>query len=193
MPALKKIEYSDMKFEDHNLNDINLNVLRLSNIYRDRGNCDIETLKQEDSNSGSSLQIASQINDIYNQTNSGSNPNTLEDSNNLQNDESNISSHMNEIVKQNASKHLFESHNDESLIVLSHSKNWYYCEICGLSYSNKSEFENHYDTHFYKCKVCLAVFATTEILEAHCKEIHYNSEQSDNSEVNNKTVTYSFF
>lgn len=175
-----------MKFEDTNLSDINLNVLRLSNIYRDRGHCDIETLKQEDSNSGGSLQIGSQINDIYQQTNGGSNHNPVEESNNLKNEENaSTANHINGIIKDQSPKQLYSTQsqsNEGSLVVLSHTEDWFYCEICGTSCINKTEFETHYDSHFYKCKTCLAVFTSTESLDAHSEEVHYMNERCENVE-----------
>lgn len=181
------MDYGDIKFEDSSLNDINLNVLRLSNIYRDRSHCDIESLKQEDSNSGGSLHIVSQINDIYQQHNNASNSNSLEGTNNLKNsDHTSATNHIDGLVKEQSSKHLYNTEsqsNEESLVVLSQTEDWYYCDICGISCNNKSEFETHCEIHIYKCKTCMAVFTSAENLNCHMKEVHFLIETSDNAEV----------
>lgn len=182
MPPLKKIDYADMKFEESNLNDINLNVLRLSNLYRNKEHCEMEMLKQEDSNSGSSsLQIVNQTNSIYQQTNGGSNRNSLQEKNELKHEENGtFTSHINGISKEQSSfKQILESQGtEESLLVISHTEDWFYCDICGTSSTNKLEFEVHYDSHFYKCKTCLAVFQTTQSLDDHVKEVHSNNDSS---------------
>lgn len=179
--------YTDV--EDTNLNDINLNVLRLSNIYRDR-ECDIETMKQEDSNSGGSVGIISQINEIYQQSN-GSNSNHLMHTTNSKGEENNrIDRQIRDNVKEKPSKQLYstQNQNKEPLIILSHSEDWYYCEICGTSCSNKMAFDTHYNSHLNKCKICLAVFTSSEGLDNHLKEIHNENEGLENLEVSLVTI-----
>lgn len=164
MPSLKKMDYSNVKFEENHLNDINLNVLRLSNIYQDKDHCDIELPKNEDSNSGGSLHVVNHMNDIYQQKTN------FEDISNFKNEEIDRTNQPNGTLKAQLSQQLFNTQNDKSLMVISHSEDWYYCELCGKSCHSKSEFDTHYDTHFHKCKTCLAVFTTIESLEVHsCK------------------------
>lgn len=37
---------------------------------------------------------------------------------------------------------------------------------------DKNVFQQHYDKHFVKCIVCLAVFSSKEVLDSHSKEVH---------------------
>lgn len=45
------------------------------------------------------------------------------------------------------------------------------CRICGKTF-NRREFQQHYEQHFIKCIVCLAVFPHKTALDDHSKEVH---------------------
>lgn len=53
-------------------------------------------------------------------------------------------------------------------------KDWIYCNMCGNAFSNKQEFQLHYDQHLqiYKCDTCFSVFSDQTSLNAHVKEMH---------------------
>lgn len=52
---------------------------------------------------------------------------------------------------------------------------YFYCNLCGKSYEDKLQFQDHYEHHFNKCTLCLAVFTNKESLNAHRKEVHGSS------------------
>ncbi|KAK9702961.1 Zinc finger, C2H2 type [Popillia japonica] len=45
------------------------------------------------------------------------------------------------------------------------------CKLCGKTFE-KSVFQQHFDQHFIKCIVCLAVFSNKSALDDHSKEVH---------------------
>ncbi|KAJ8929269.1 hypothetical protein NQ314_018062 [Rhamnusium bicolor] len=140
-----KSEYEDPKLEDNNSHsvDSHLNNIQLHNSYSKEINPEMEQLKHEDSNSAHSLLVDEQLNNV-------SVSNSISD-------------------KQ---VYTLNIENSESLVYLNSNKDWFYCNICGKSYEQKSEFEVHYETHFYKCTICLAVFTNVDVLNSHRKEAH---------------------
>lgn len=59
----------------------------------------------------------------------------------------------------------------------SEAKDWFYCNVCGKNYEHHAEFEKHYETHFHKCTICLAMFTTEDTLKSHRKDVHDLSEE----------------
>nr|CAI5826051.1 unnamed protein product [Callosobruchus analis] len=51
-------------------------------------------------------------------------------------------------------------------------KQWYYCNLCCKSYEQRCEFEEHYEKHFHKCELCMALFTSLDVLNSHRKEAH---------------------
>lgn len=51
-----------------------------------------------------------------------------------------------------------------------------FCNLCGLDFSSKESFEEHYATHIVKCNICLVAFTSEEILDVHMKQSHSISE-----------------
>ncbi|CAG9821543.1 unnamed protein product [Phaedon cochleariae] len=108
----------------------------------------IDAYKHEDSNSGHSLHVDDHI--------------------------SNISPHdsveAEKIYSLDSDSRQFydlDSSNSESLLILSSNKNWFYCNMCGKSYEDKTMFEAHYNIHFHKCSLCLAVFTSEDVFLEH--------------------------
>lgn len=52
---------------------------------------------------------------------------------------------------------------------------WLHCNMCGRSFNEKIEFQMHYEQHFNKCAICLAVFTNRDALNEHRKEMHGSS------------------
>lgn len=67
-----------------------------------------------------------------------------------------------------------ESSNGSALSTREPSE-WLHCNMCGRSFSEKIEFQMHYEQHFNKCAICLAVFTNREALNEHRKEMHGSS------------------
>lgn len=66
----------------------------------------------------------------------------------------------------------------KQVYILQQSNNtdkYFYCNLCGKSYDNKIEFDDHYEQHFNKCSLCLAIFTNSDSLNAHRKEVHGSS------------------
>lgn len=63
---------------------------------------------------------------------------------------------------------------------------WVYCNLCGKTFEQKVEFDAHYEQHFHKCSVCLAVFTNSDALNQHQK-VHETA--TDESKVSNLKVT----
>lgn len=56
---------------------------------------------------------------------------------------------------------------------------WCSCNMCGKSFNEKLEFQIHYEQHFNKCTLCLAVFTNRDALNAHRKEMHGSSGEEE--------------
>ncbi|KAJ8924726.1 hypothetical protein NQ315_000878 [Exocentrus adspersus] len=124
--------------------DNQLNNIPLTNNYASEQS-NGEIFNQEDSSSGHSLLIDEQLQDM------------------------NITNSLTE-------KHVYDINveNGDTLVHLNNdsSKAWFYCNICGKFYEHKADFEIHYENHFFKCSVCLSVFANMDVLKSHRKEAH---------------------
>ncbi|KAJ8956017.1 hypothetical protein NQ318_006293 [Aromia moschata] len=143
---IHNMDYEDIKLEESSLSvDSQLSNVHLQNNFNKEDinyEVDNSNSKFDDSNSNNSLLVDEQLNNV-------SGPNSLPEDKQIYN--------------------LNMEHNP-SLAYL--SKDCFYCNICGKSYEQKSEFEEHYETHFYKCKICLAVFTNMDVLNSHRKEAH---------------------
>lgn len=113
------MDYSNMKFEELHLNDINLNILRINSIYKERVHANIDSLKQEDSNSGNSIQMVSQIEDSYE-------PNR-ENCDTFKNKINSCGDNLSNIVED--SKQSFNSQaNEKSLMIITPAEELFYDE-----------------------------------------------------------------
>ncbi|XP_039275592.1 uncharacterized protein LOC111058644 [Nilaparvata lugens] len=61
---------------------------------------------------------------------------------------------------------------DEFLVPDQQTSAWFFCNICGKTYSSKEEFNVHYEVHWNKCHDCGAIFTDEEALLAHRKQVH---------------------
>lgn len=52
---------------------------------------------------------------------------------------------------------------------------YFYCNLCGKSFNDKSLFQDHYEQHINKCSLCLVVLTSRDALAAHRKEVHGSS------------------
>ncbi|KAJ8973764.1 hypothetical protein NQ317_017566 [Molorchus minor] len=143
----------------------NRQVSRSSNI-------DYEDVKLEDS----SLSVDSQLSNVHLQNNYENekaeynidNP-PYEDSNS--DNSLLVSEHLKDVNVPN-DKQVFDLNIENHSSIAYVNKDCFYCNICGKSCQEKSEFEDHYATHFYKCKICWAVFTNMDVLNSHRKQAH---------------------
>lgn len=155
--SISTVEYNETKLDNSSLTvDSHLSSIPLTSSYNEEKSNKMENFKHEDSSSGHSLLVDEQLNNI------------------------NISNSL-------ADKQVYSLNleNNESLVHLNSGvpKEWFYCNICGKFCEEKADFEVHYETHFYKCSICFAVFTNLDVLKSHRKEAH--GACSDDPKVNN--------
>lgn len=86
-----------------------------------------------------------------------------------------ISSNRSDTYMQSVISHDSSSSSSNSSICMktnSSEVDLLHCNMCGKSFKEKMDFQAHYEEHFNKCSLCLAVFTNKDALNAHRKEIH---------------------
>ncbi|CAH1980623.1 unnamed protein product [Acanthoscelides obtectus] len=80
-----------------------------------------------------------------------------------------------------ADKIIYNMKVDNDNSVSNIQKQWYYCNLCCKSYEQRCAFEDHYEKHFHKCELCMALFTSLDVLNTHRKEAHgsCNTEQKE--------------
>lgn len=88
-----------------------------------------------------------------------------------------IEDHINDQIEDDSSEDPHDLYMQDILPADGYTPNglWLHCNMCGKSFAEKANFQLHYEEHFNKCTLCLAVFTNRDALNAHRKEMHGSS------------------
>ncbi|GJQ67869.1 hypothetical protein Trydic_g16631 [Trypoxylus dichotomus] len=79
-------------------------------------------------------------------------------------------------INPNKSKAVVTCETNQNISQASPTSHTELCKLCG-KFLDKSMFQQHFDQHFMKCIVCLALFSNKSALDSHSKEVHGDSPE----------------